>query len=288
MRTLSIIFVTHSSARYIVPFLESVMRATEKIDTQIIAVDNNSTDGTAAGLEKLPSVLCIRNSENVGFARACNQGIRSSEGEFVLLLNTDMVVKEGAVDALLEFLRSHPAVGVAGARLENPDGTLQHSIGRFPTVLKLIGDRIPVINAVVPVYFERRAPVYSHIQYPDWVAGSCMLIRRTALQRAGMFDERYFMYMEDVELCYRMRRAGWQVGYCPDATVMHHDLGKTPEKRYNKFINQRIGLLRFFYQYRSRASCAIVRAALRLELGIRRLPESGELIDYRAVLKTIP
>ncbi|MFA6552996.1 MAG: glycosyltransferase family 2 protein [Patescibacteria group bacterium] len=286
MHILSIIIVTFSCADYLERCLRSVKDWLTGIDYQLIIVDNNSSDGTAEIIKRFPEVVLIQNNENRGFGAACNQGIRQASGSHVLLLNADTVIQKGNVRELLGLLQNIPSIGIIGGQLKNSDGSIQPSTGRFPSVTSLVFDKLPVINRVLPVYFQRRAGYYQKEQWPDWVAGSFFMINREVINKIGLFDESYFMYMEDVDYCYRARQAGWQVAYYPQAVITHFDLGKSEGKRYNKAIYQRLGLMRFFGKFYRPNKLVQLKKILRFELLLRKklLSRSGLIEKYQKTL----
>ena len=192
---------------------------------EVIVVDNDSGDGTVEMLrEEFPAVRVIANGENAGFARANNQALPACRGRVVLLLNPDTVVEDHALDRMAEYLEAYPEVGAVGCRLLNGDGTLQRwTAGAFPT-LGRVASHFLFLQRLLPaglrgpsLFLERDEPGDLDV---DWVSGACLALRRSAL--AGrLFDEAYFMYGEDMELCDRLKRAGHRVRYLPAATVVH-------------------------------------------------------------------
>lgn len=204
---------------------------------EVIVVDNASTDGTVEMLEKdFKKVVLIKNRENAGFGRANNTGIKSARGDFLLLLNSDTVVKKGAVDRLLEFIKSRPKAGIAGPKLLYGDGTVQPSVSTFPNLWREFL-RMFRIKKIVPREWVRKVALEHGIFGPtvrsyfmaelpstievDAVNGACMMIRREAMDAAGGFDENYFMYVEDMDLCRTFRDKGWKIFYYPDAEIFH-------------------------------------------------------------------
>jgi GT2 family glycosyltransferase len=186
-------------------------------------MDAESTDGSTVAIAgSLPQghVCAV---PNAGFSASNNRGIELTSGPFVLLLNPDAVLGEGAVTALLESAERNPRAGIIGPAVYNPDGSAQaNAFGRFPTLgsaieLRLwrLAQRARGNTRLSPTIPVRTAPV-------DWVTGACMLVRRAAIQSAGLMDERFFLYWEDVEWCHRMRDNGWQVLVEPAASLVHH------------------------------------------------------------------
>jgi GT2 family glycosyltransferase len=202
---------------------------------EIILVDNASTDETAGHIRKnYPHIRLIVNNTNRGFASAVNQGIDASSSEYILLINADCEVYENSFDRLLEYLGENPEAAIAGPRILNSDGTIQYSCRTFPsfldaavhTLLTHIYPNNPVTRKYKLMDANRDQPFKV-----DWVSGSCMMIRARALEDTGTFDEKYFMYVEDIDLCYRMWQKGWEVHYMPYAEVLHHIAGSSRKKR---------------------------------------------------------
>ena len=192
-------------------------------------IDNASGDGTVDLVrERHPDVHVVANDQNVGFARATNSGIRAGDSPYVLALNPDTELQAGTLEHLVALLEEHPEIGIAGCRLVRPDGSLDHASRRsFPTVVGALahftglgrrasGGRLAQYRAPE----VERGPV-------DAVNGAFMLMRRAALDQVGLFDEGYWMYMEDLDLCYRFAQAGWVTWYEPDVEARHVKGGTT-------------------------------------------------------------
>lgn len=195
---------------------------------EIIVVDNASSDGTSGMLQRrFPEVRLIENSRNAGFAAANNQGIRAARGQYIVLLNPDTTIIGDAFGQLADYLKANPDIGIVGPRLIYPDGTTQSSRRRFPTRLTgylestILQEYWPDNRVVRRYYMEDRPD--DQIQPVDWLVGACLMARREAIESVGLLDQRYFMYSEEVEWCYRMKRNGWGVIYLPSATVVHHE-----------------------------------------------------------------
>ncbi len=190
----------------------------------VVVVDNASTDGSAEMVrERWPSVTLIALPRNVGFAAANNVGIRETGGDLILLLNSDTVVPEGALDGLVSALRADPQAAIAGPRLVDAQGVPELSFGRMAGPFnelrqKLLGRlfarRAPVVTPYVERLLRRRG-------YHDWVSGACLLVWREAADAAGLLDERYFMYLEDVDFCAAVRAQGRQVLFVPEEEIVH-------------------------------------------------------------------
>lgn len=193
---------------------------------QVVVVDNGSTDGSAA-VARAAGAVWVESGGNVGYGRAANLGAAhpaARSAPYLLICNPDLDVRPGAVGALVAALRSDPALAVAGPRLCNPDGSLYPSARTFPDLIDAVGHGL--FGLVAPRNpFTRRYRMldwdHRRAARVDWVSGACFLVRRRAWEAVGGFDRAYFMYMEDVDLCWRLGRAGWSVSYEPAAEVMH-------------------------------------------------------------------
>lgn len=197
-------------------------------------VDNASGDGTAEMVAReFVDVELTVNSENAGFSRANNPALARGSAPYALVLNPDTAIKAGALDSLLELMEAHPEVGMTGPRLELPDGSFDHASRRsFPTPLSALGHftglgRREGASAALSAY---RAPEVESGPV-DAINGAFMLIRRAALEQVGAFDTRYWMYMEDLDLCYRFAQAGWSTWYEPSVAVIHIKAGTSGEHR---------------------------------------------------------
>jgi GT2 family glycosyltransferase len=209
-----------------------------------------------------PRVHLIESGQNVGFARASNEGLRRGRGRFALLLNPDTELQPGALTVLIRFMAHHPRAGAAGARNVNPDGTVQRSCFPFPTLwrefLRLFhipggsrGPHYPTSSWSL----ERSRPV-------DIVQGSCMILRRAALETVGLLDESYFMYTEEVDLCRRLARGGWEVHWVPSAVVIHHGGGSTEQVAREMFVQLYESKVRYFRKQHSRGANVLYKLIL--------------------------
>ncbi|MFA6098838.1 MAG: glycosyltransferase family 2 protein [Patescibacteria group bacterium] len=280
----SIIIVTYKAAQYIGQCLTTCMKSAENLDYEIIVVDNNSSDNAVFVVKEFSNVRLIQNEKNFGFAKAVNIGIKQAIGDIIVLLNADTMVGEKAVEKIVAYLSAHQDLGAVGGGLNNPNGKLQYSAGRFPNIKNLLLDKLALLNIFFPAYFIRSRGFYKKISYPDWVVGAFFAIKAEVLKKIGFFDEKYFMYMEEVDLCYRIKKAGWKVAYYPEASAVHYDLGKSEQRRYNKFIRQRLGMIYFFQKFYTPHKTKILKKLLRIELFLADIPESESLDSYKKEL----
>jgi GT2 family glycosyltransferase len=224
MPRLSIVIVSYNSAAHLEKCLGSLTDPPPQTDHEIVVVDNASTDGTPDYLRsRWPGVRLIDAGGNLGFARANNLGIRQTSGELVLLLNPDTVAPAGALDRLVEALDAEPAAAIVGPRIVDAEGRAELSFGKMISPLSELRQKILVKG------HQYRLPVLSPLveqltattKYVDWVSGACLLIRRGDLEAAGMLDERFFMYTEDVDLCAAVRRSGRKVLFVATVRIVH-------------------------------------------------------------------
>ncbi len=252
---LSIIIVNFNTVKYLSICIDFIRKNPPKCSHEIIIIDNNSKDKSVEIIKRYyPEVKLIRNGENFGFSYANNQAIARSRGKYILILNPDTVVTRSAIDNIIRFMEKNPKVGVAGAKMLNFDGSIQYSCRRFPTVFNVFFGRQSVLMKFLPYNRISRKYLmmdndYSKNMETDWVFGASMMLRRQALEEVGIFDEDYFIFVEDTDLCYRMREKGWKVYFVADAVIFHH-LGVTREKFWKTTVlNHNIGMFKFFRKH---------------------------------------
>jgi GT2 family glycosyltransferase len=221
--TLSIIIVSFNARADLDRCLESLFAAPPAVGHEILVVDNQSSDGSAEAARRWPDVRVIDAGANLGFARASNVGIRASTGANLLLLNSDTIVPPDAIDRLMEALRVHPDVAVVGPRLLDAEGRAELSFGRMigpfnelrqKRLVRGHARHEPEASAFVDQMTRRE-------HSPDWVSGACLLVRRDDAEAVGLFDERYFMYTEDVDFCAAIRARGRRILFTPAAEIIH-------------------------------------------------------------------
>jgi GT2 family glycosyltransferase len=220
---LTIVIVSFNARDDLLRCLESLHAAPPAIDHEIVVVDNASSDGSAEAVAAFPRVRLLVLPANAGFARANNAGIRATGGELILLLNSDTVVPPGAVDGLAAALRADPSAAAAGPRLVDGAGEPELSFGAMVSPLaewrqKRIQARAAGGDAAARADIDARTRTPG---CPDWVSGACLLVRRADAEAAGLLDERYFMYLEDVDFCAALRARGRRVLFVPAVTITH-------------------------------------------------------------------
>jgi hypothetical protein len=273
---LTVVVVSFNTARLLeacLASLERALAAAPELPGRIVVVDNASRDGSADMVRaRFPTVELRALSRNLGFAAANNLVLRELRSPFALLLNPDTEVIGDAPAALVRFLRAHPRAGVVGGRLVYADGSFQHSCFAFPTLAMSFLDFFPVNHRLADSRLNGRYP-RSRYERPfqiDHPLGACMAVRRAALERVGLMDEGFFMYCEEVDLCRRIKAAGWEIWYAPDATVVHHEAQATGQFRGEMLLQLHRSRFRFFGKHYppryGRAARAIVRLGLLRDL----------------------
>jgi GT2 family glycosyltransferase len=235
---------------------------------EVVVVDNASEDGSAAAARAERSdARVIENPENVGFAAGANRGWRETKAPFVLFLNSDAEVQAGSIDALAAVLEARPDVGIVGPRTLGADGRIQVSTGPRLTPLSEWSQRRLVVGVREGRPEALREAEFRHAREhePFWVSGSCLLVRRSALEHVSGFDEDFFLYEEDVDLCARVRAAGWRVVFTPAATVRHR-LGRSMEQAGSR---PRLEYHRSHLRYYRKHNAALSTAALRIVIAVR-------------------
>jgi GT2 family glycosyltransferase len=274
---LSIIIVNWKSADYLRACIESIYRETTGIDFEAIVVDNASGDDSERMVgEEFPQAQFIQCGENLGFARANNLGFGHATGDCVLFLNPDTELRRNVLAQMVKHLRADLIVGAVGARLLNTDGSLQAScVQALPTISNQVFDS-ELLRRCFPnwrgwgtqaLFQKKLSPADV-----DAISGACFMVKRTVFERAGMFSEEYFMYSDDLDLSFKIRKQGYIIQYLNDCEVIHHG-GKSSSKREDYFADllQRESLAKFFEATRGRFYCYAYRGALALVSMVRLL-----------------
>ncbi|MBU4331543.1 glycosyltransferase family 2 protein [Patescibacteria group bacterium] len=275
---LSIIIVSWNVKELLKKCLGSIYNNQGDLKLEIFVVDNASKDGSIEEIEKLSqpeagqplaenkeikdlNLKIIKNKKNLGFTKANNQAIKRAQGEFILLLNPDAEVINGALEKMVEFMREHKKCGVAGCKLLNSDESLQPSVRRFPTfwsqamIMLKLHHLFPNAGPIKKYFakdFDYRGMGQGTHTYPcDQVMGAFFMIRREVIEKIGMLDENFFIWFEEVDFCKRVKDAGWQVCYTPEAEIIHH--GAQSFKQVLSFKKQRMfnrSLLYYFKKHK--------------------------------------
>jgi hypothetical protein len=275
---LSIIIVSWNVKDILSDCLDSILRSASAFQYEIIVVDNAGTDGTADHIKKnFPAIRVIENSENRGFAAACNQGTSLAAGQYLFFLNPDTVLLDDTLNKLVDFMESNPDIALCGPRILNRDKTLQASVRNFPswrgafyryTILKYLG--------LFKSHFEKwhnRGFDYDKQADIEQLIGAAMIIRKETFERVGRFDERYFMYYEEVDFCKRLKDRGLRVVYYPDSRLIHlggKSAKQIPAKtRFMMFQS----LLLYLRKHETKYSYALLSILFKIGLLSRQLYE---------------
>jgi GT2 family glycosyltransferase len=223
------ILVNYNAGNELAVALRSIQSDCAQVEWEAVVVDNASSDNSAAIVETFPRATLIRNPANVGFGRAVNQAAAVARAPRLLLVNPDCRLVSGAISTLRSVLDAEPSCAVVGPRIFDPDGTVQGSARGDPDMLTGLFGRTGALRVLLPflpvarrnVVVEDAVRTGASSVVVDWLSGACMLIRRDAFTAAGGFDERFFLYWEDADLCRRLRNRGFQVRYVPGASAVH-------------------------------------------------------------------
>jgi len=299
---LSIIIVNWNTRDLLAACLESVHRDVETLagwNVETFVVDNASSDGSPQMVrERFPWVRLIENGENLGFAAANNQALRQARGRYALLLNSDTEVQPGALAALVEFMAAHPQAGAVGAWLLNADGSLQPSCHPMLTPGRefwrlIFLDRLWPWATYPLGRWDLAAP-----QKVEVIKGACLLLRREALAQVGLLDEAYFMYTEEVDLCYRLAEAGWELWWLPAAQVIHREAQSTRQAAAEMYVQLYRSKVHFYRKFGGERRAGRFKWLLRLAYGPRlAVAAVGGLVSpslaaqartYRRLLAELP
>lgn len=286
---LSVIILNWNACDFLVDALNSIIEKEWRHAIEVIVVDNYSQidESVAVVRRDFPRIHLIAHDKNCGFSAGNNIGWKASRGRHVLFLNPDTIVHEGAFDILTDYLDAHPKTGGCGPKMLYPDGRLQASCRAFPsigagffrnTILGRIFPNNPWTRSYLMLGFEhdREAEV-------DWLSGSALCVRREALEQIGGWDEDFFMYCEDVDLCYRLKEKGWLRVYVPDAIITHR-IGGSSDWAQGAMIRQHHGSMLLFYRkHYARGSGLLLLPLAAAGIAVRALGAVVKL--YRNYLK---
>jgi GT2 family glycosyltransferase len=251
---LSVIIVSWNTRDLLRRCLVTLQSELAGIESEVFLIDNNSADGSADMVRaEHPWVRLTANDTNRGFAAANNQAMRVATGKYVLLLNPDTEVKTGSISTLMKFLDDNPKAGIVAPQLLNSDGSIQRSCRQFPTFLgmfyELLGlSRLFPNNAKFRQYkmLDFEHDVQCQVDQPE---GACLLLRKQVVDEIGMLDEGYFMLFEEVDWCYRIKQAGWEIWFTPAAQVLHHYGQSIKQVKVRMILSSHRGLHRFWSKH---------------------------------------
>lgn len=268
MIDLSIIILSYNTKDLTFQCIQSVVsqyrKELEENKIEIIAVDNNSTDGSQPAIinikNKMSNIKLIENKENLGFGKGCNTGVKEAKGKYILFLNSDTEVLDKGFLQMIGFLEKNPKVAILGGKLHNVDGSTQPSAGKFYNLPYLI----IMLLGLERLGFLRSSP--NRIKKVDWVSGACMMVDRHIFEKLTGFDEQLFMYMEDMEMCFRAQKLGYATYFFPNLKLKHKSLGSSD--RAFAIINIYKGILHFYSKHKTRLEYLVAKTLLIAKAGI--------------------
>jgi GT2 family glycosyltransferase len=253
---ISVIIVNWNTCDILRNCLASIYKNTRNIQFEVIVIDNASSDGSADMIrtEFLHAIL-IANTRNLGFAKANNQGLSIARGRYVLLLNSDTVLFDNAIEKIISFADSHMQAGIFGCRILNPDKSLQPTCFMFPSVLNAFLSSTYLYKLFQRSTFFGRERISwwdrSDVREVDVVTGCFMLVRQEAIKKVGFMDERFFMYAEEADWCYRFKQAGYKIMFTPDAEIIHLGGASSNQIKPQMVSQWRKSMLLYFKKHRS-------------------------------------
>lgn len=259
--SLSVVTVSWNTCELLRECLESLRQELEtlpQVKSEVFLIDNDSHDGSPEMVAaEHPWVHLIVNKENLGFAKANNQAFKLAKGEYVLLLNPDTKVLPGAIGTLIEFIQSKPEAAIVAPMLLNTDMSVQRSCRKFPTFTNMLYELIGLSKMFKPgtaagaKFREYKMLDWEHDdeREVDQPEGACLLLRQTVIDQVGVLDEGFFMLFEEVDWCYRIKKAGWQIWFTPRAKIIHHYGQSIKQVKAKMILSSHKGLFRFWHKH---------------------------------------
>lgn len=250
MTKASIIILTNNRKQLLKQCLDSLI-ATGLSENEIILVDNGSSDGTSEMVKNYENLILVKNKKNLGVAKARNQGVKKAKGKFIIFLDDDTLIKKAKFSEIMDFMKKDSNVAIVGPKILYPDGKIQESARKFPTPLAVLWRGTFLARAFPNAHFykdyiladfDHRMP-----KEVDWVMGACQVIRRETFDKIGFLDERYFFGYEDIDFCFRAKKAGFKVIYYPFAEIIHYYRRKSARSVLNRAKFEHLkSIARFF------------------------------------------
>jgi len=284
---LSVVVLNFNTSTLLSNCIDSLCKNTRDIRFEIIVVDNNSTEKGSLKLleefEEHPKITkIIRNTKNLGFANGNNLGIKSSKGRYILLLNSDTLIQSNVLGEMISWMDKNTNVGLSSCSLLNKDNTVQGSGGYFPTITRIFAwmlfiDDIPFVDRLIkpfhPVHgkspFYKGTVQFNRYRKQDWITGAFFLMRSKVIKDVGVLDENYFMYVEDMDYCFRARKAGWDVVYNPKWSIVH--LGGASSNKEFPILSEFKAMKQFYRKYYSDIEYLLLRVAFKIGSVLRMI-----------------
>ncbi|WP_066297130.1 glycosyltransferase family 2 protein [Bacillus sp. FJAT-29937] len=271
----SIIIVNYNTKKLTTECIQSIYHSNTSCQFEIILIDNNSTDGTVEAIRgTFPNIEVVANKDNVGFSKANNQAINLSKGRYILLLNSDTIVKNGTIDTMVQFMDKHEDIGASGCKVVLPDGSLDKACHRgFPTpaasfyYMSGLARRYPTIPRFNGYHLGHLNMNKTH--EIDCLVGAFMLVRREAIVQVGLLDENFFMYGEDIDWCYRIKEVGWKIFYYPHVEIIHYKGASSRKKPFKIVYEFHRAMYLFHRKHYSKKYSFLVNTAVYAGIGLK-------------------
>jgi N-acetylglucosaminyl-diphospho-decaprenol L-rhamnosyltransferase len=261
---LSIVITNYNGKEFLKACLSSIQENLLSSDVETIMIDNSSSDGSPEFVrENFPGVKLIHNHQNLGYAKANNQGIKEARGEFILLLNPDTVILPRAMDILRDEMRLNPTVGAVGPALLSGKNRFQVSFGREITFYHEL-----LQKSLLNHFYRRKLKKMKKKREVGWLSGACILARKRVLDEVGFFDEDFFLFFEDIDLCRRIREKGWKLIFIPQAEIFHAGGGSTAKLKRLSLYHYRQSQITYYTKHGSNLSIFLLRIYLRINFAL--------------------
>ncbi len=270
----AVVVVSYNTRDLLLECLASLVESTQGRSAHLVIVDNSSEDGSYEAVrEAYPHATAIRNSTNLGFGAACNQGFKATDAPFILLLNSDARLTAQAFHALCYCLEQNERCGAAGCKLIDAAGAEVINTRNFLTPLNQAFELTGIEAGLGSLQRTRRPKLDRNLVdcSVDWIDGACLMLRRAALDEAGFFDERFFMYSEDEDLCFRLRKRGWLVCFCGAGTAVHHGAASSRLYKIDMLRHFYLSQMLFLLKHHGPFSAFLFAVAMRTVLVLKRL-----------------
>lgn len=272
----AIVVVSYNTRALLLECLASAIESTVGTNVELIVIDNDSDDGSyEAAREAFPQAVTIRNPTNLGFGAACNQAITQTSAPFILLLNSDALLTREAFSALFGLLNSNSRCAAAGCRLTNAQGKERVSARNFLTPFNQAFELLSITKLFRSRYFLRTHRLRFNASLTDcsvdWIEAACLIVRREALDEVGLFDEQFFMYSEDEDLCRRLKDRGWSICFTKRGTAVHHGAQSSERNRLHMLYWFYSSQMLFLFKHKGRASVSLYKFATKSALTLKRL-----------------
>jgi GT2 family glycosyltransferase len=255
LNMLDIIIVNYKSTPYLLDCLSSVFGSFNGLSVNVFVFDNDSNDNVDQINESFPKTFLTKNTKNIGFSKAVNNVLKRTTSKYAVILNPDTIVDQEFLKSIVSYMDANPGVGIAGPKIFDQGGTIQGSARLFPTFHTVFFGRSALLTKMFPKNRFTCANLLTSTcdgktpMEVDWVSGSCMTVRREALDDVGLLDERFFLYWEDVDWCKRMWKRGWKVAYYPEASIEHYVGGSSEQNLIRAIFEFHKSAYRYFKKY---------------------------------------